>query len=109
MGRRLLALALAAGLLALGADRARAVWDRWIAATELPALTVPVGTEVLARDGTLLRAFPVGDGLWRLAPVRRRTHHAGRPGSGLPYRHPGGVSADAAVACLGGRTVAMAD
>ena len=68
MGRRLLALALAAALLAHGGDRARAAWDRWIAATELPALTVPVGTEVLARDGTLLRAFPVGNGLWRLAP-----------------------------------------
>lgn len=67
-GRRLLALALAAGLLAHGADRARIAWDRWIDTAELPALTVPVGTEVLARDGTLLRAFPVGDGLWRLAP-----------------------------------------
>ncbi|WP_374300501.1 penicillin-binding protein 1C [Paracoccus sp. (in: a-proteobacteria)] len=55
-------------LTAHGADRARAAWDRWIDTTVLPPLAVPVGTEVLARDGTLLRAFPVGDGLWRLAP-----------------------------------------
>ena len=68
LGRRLIALAVALGLLAHGGDRARAAWDCWIDATELPPLTVPVGTEVLARGGTLLRAFPVGDGLWRLAP-----------------------------------------
>ncbi|SOC13713.1 penicillin-binding protein 1C [Rhodobacter maris] len=55
-----LGLALAAG--------ARDGFDSWVAATELPPLTVPVGSEVLARDGTLLRAFPVADGRWRLAP-----------------------------------------
>ena len=68
LGRRLIALAVALGLAAHGTDRARAAWDRWIDATELPPLSVPVGTEVLARDGTLLRAFPVGNGLWRLSP-----------------------------------------
>ena len=68
LGRRLIALAVALGLAAHGGDRARTAWDRWIDATELPPLSVPVGTEVLARDGTLLRAFPVGDGLWRLSP-----------------------------------------
>lgn len=31
-------------------------------------LAVQTGTEVLARDGSLLRAFQVEDGLWRLAP-----------------------------------------
>lgn len=67
-GRRLIALAVALALSAHGADRARLAWDRWIDTTDLPDLSVPVGTEVLARDGTLLRAFPVGDGLWRLAP-----------------------------------------
>ncbi|MFD2175553.1 penicillin-binding protein 1C [Rhodobacter lacus] len=55
-----LALALAAG--------ARDSFDDWVAATDLPPLTVSVGSEVLARDGTLLRAFPVADGRWRLAP-----------------------------------------
>lgn len=70
-GRRLIALAVVLALSANGADRARAAWDRWIDATDLPDLSVPVGTEVLARDGTLLRAFPVGDGLWRLAPPQQ--------------------------------------
>ncbi|VDS10503.1 Penicillin-binding protein 1F [Paracoccus haematequi] len=70
-GRRLIALAVVLALSAHGADRARAAWDRWIDATDLPDLSVPVGTEVLARDGTLLRAFPVGDGLWRLAPPQQ--------------------------------------
>ena len=40
----------------------------WVARTDLPPLSVTVGTEVLARDGTLLRAFQVSDGRWRLAP-----------------------------------------
>lgn len=59
-----LAAALALGLAAGMRD---AVGD-WVAATEMPPLTVIVGSEVLARDGTLLRAFPVADGRWRLAP-----------------------------------------
>ncbi len=42
--------------------------DRWIDDTQLPLLEIPVGTEVLARDGSLLRAFQVADGRWRLAP-----------------------------------------
>jgi len=42
--------------------------DDWIAATDLPPLTVATGTEVVARDGTLLRAFTVADGRWRLDP-----------------------------------------
>lgn len=42
--------------------------DDWVAATDLPILDVAVGTEVLARDGTLLRAFQVADGRWRLDP-----------------------------------------
>jgi penicillin-binding protein 1C len=56
-----LALALWAG--ALGADRFR----DWVAATDLPPLAVEVGTEVVARDGRLLRAYTVADGRWRLA------------------------------------------
>jgi penicillin-binding protein 1C len=58
---------LAAALLFAGAlarDRA----DKWIDATVLPPLTVETGTEIVARDGTLLRAFTVADGRWRLDP-----------------------------------------
>ncbi|SFA54461.1 penicillin-binding protein 1C [Paracoccus halophilus] len=40
--------------------------DLWVAGTELPSLEVAVGAEVLARDGSLLRAFQVADGRWRL-------------------------------------------
>lgn len=60
----LAALALGLALAAGGRD----ALDSWVAATALPPLTVATGTEVLARDGTLLRAFPVADGRWRLAP-----------------------------------------
>ena len=67
-GRRLIAAVAALALLAGGADRARTALSAWIDATALPPLAVATGTEVLARDGSLLRAFPVGDGLWRLAP-----------------------------------------
>lgn len=63
-GRALLALALLLGLAAAGRD----AFDGWIAATDIPPLALPVGTEVLARDGSLLRAFAVEDGRWRLAP-----------------------------------------
>ncbi|MBN2759948.1 MAG: penicillin-binding protein 1C [Rhodobacteraceae bacterium] len=41
--------------------------DRWVAATDLPPLTPATGAEVLANDGTLLRAYTVADGRWRLA------------------------------------------
>lgn len=61
-----LVLVLFAG--ALGRDQAVAALDRWVAATPMPPLRVPVGTQVLARDGSLLRAFQVGDGRWRLSP-----------------------------------------
>src|SRR5699024_1809161 len=67
-GRRLIAAVCALTLAAGAADHARGAFDRWIAATDLPPLAVPVGTEVLARDGSLLRAFQVEDGRWRLAP-----------------------------------------
>jgi len=55
-----------AGLL-LGAAARDAVGD-WIARTDLPALTVATGVEVLDRDGRILRAFTVADGRWRLDP-----------------------------------------
>ncbi|MDO5642918.1 MAG: hypothetical protein Q4G26_11120, partial [Paracoccus sp. (in: a-proteobacteria)] len=59
---------MALAMIGAGADLARAAFWRWIDATPLPMLAVETGTEVLARDGSLLRAFQVGDGLWRLAP-----------------------------------------
>jgi len=62
--RAFFALAFALALIGGGRD----AFDDWVAATDLPPLSVAVGSEVLARDGTLLRAFPVADGRWRLAP-----------------------------------------
>ena len=59
----LIALAAVLWCAALGRDG----FDRWIAATTLPALTPETSAQVLARDGTLLRAFTVDDGRWRLA------------------------------------------
>ncbi len=40
--------------------------DRWIETTELPSLTPAVSATVLDRNGTLLRAYQVESGLWRL-------------------------------------------
>lgn len=67
-GRRLMGLTLALGLMAAGLDTGRARFDAWLGATPLPPLSVVTGTEVVARDGSLLRAFQVEDGIWRLAP-----------------------------------------
>ncbi|WP_347311630.1 penicillin-binding protein 1C [Defluviimonas sp. SAOS-178_SWC] len=61
------ALFLLAAVLLAGAT-ARDALDLWVARTDLPALTIDTGTEVVARDGTLLRAFTVADGRWRLDP-----------------------------------------
>ncbi|WBU54786.1 penicillin-binding protein 1C [Paracoccus sp. SCSIO 75233] len=55
-------------MLAAGADAGRDRFDRWTDATPMPPLEVATGTQVLARDGSLLRGFQVGDGIWRLAP-----------------------------------------
>lgn len=46
---------------------ARDGFDAFIDATELPPLVPETSVEILARDGTLLRAFTVEDGRWRLA------------------------------------------
>lgn len=45
---------------------ARDGFDRWIEATELPPLTVDTSVEIRDRNGILLRAFPVEQGLFRL-------------------------------------------
>jgi penicillin-binding protein 1C len=59
----ILLLAIGLWLGALGRDR----FDTWIDATILPPLQVETSVEVLDRDGTLLRAYTVADGRWRLA------------------------------------------
>ncbi len=64
--RRILPLILVAALFA--AATARDLFDGWIDRTDLPPLAIATSTEVLARDGTLLRAFTVADGRWRLDP-----------------------------------------
>ncbi len=64
--RRILPLVLVAALFATAT--ARDLFDGWIAATGLPPLAIATSTEVLARDGTLLRAFTVADGRWRMDP-----------------------------------------
>jgi penicillin-binding protein 1C len=60
--RAFFAAALALWAAAAGLDGLRA----WVAATVLPPLSLPVSAEVLARDGRLLRAYPVADGRWRM-------------------------------------------
>lgn len=67
-GRRLIAVVAALGLAAGASDAARNRVSAWIDATRMPPLIVAVGTEVLAADGSLLRAFQIENGRWRLAP-----------------------------------------
>lgn len=50
-------------LAAIGRDQ----FDAWIDATDLPPLIVQTSTEVLDRNGQLLRSYTVADGRWRLA------------------------------------------
>ena len=52
----------------LGVAALRDAFDLWIDATALPPLVLETSVEVAARDGTLLRAFTVADGRWRLDP-----------------------------------------
>ncbi len=56
------AAALALGLTAYERDSV----DAWIAATRLPILQVAVGTEILDRNGEVLRAYTTAGGRWRL-------------------------------------------
>lgn len=58
------ALLLVAGSCALGLRSL----DRWIAATQLPVTLAQTSTEVFDRNGTLMRVYPVGTGLWRMTP-----------------------------------------
>lgn len=43
-------------------------FDRWIAATDLPPLPAATSAEMRDRSGSLLRAWQVEDGRWRLSP-----------------------------------------
>ena len=61
--RWIILLALGLWLGAVGRDR----FDSWIDATILPPLAVETSVEVLDRTDTLLRAYTVADGRWRLA------------------------------------------
>ncbi len=61
--RWLISAAAGLWLAALGRDAV----DDWIDATVLPPLTIQTSTEVLDRNGQLLRAYTVADGRWRLA------------------------------------------
>jgi penicillin-binding protein 1C len=61
--RSLFALALVLWAGAAGRD----AFDAWVDATELPTLVVEHSSEVLDRNGDLLRAYTVADGRWRLA------------------------------------------
>lgn len=61
--RWFITLALTLWLAAFGRDR----FDLWVDATVLPSLAVETSVEVLDRTGSLLRAYTVADGRWRLA------------------------------------------
>ncbi len=54
------------GLLLFITAAARDAFDDWVDATVLPSLTAETSAEVLDRNGTLLRAYTVADGRWRL-------------------------------------------
>lgn len=40
--------------------------DQWVVSTDVPSLIIETSVEVLDRNGTLLRAYTVADGRWRL-------------------------------------------
>ncbi|MDP2082122.1 MAG: penicillin-binding protein 1C [Pseudotabrizicola sp.] len=65
MMRASIAFSLAASLFLTGLARDR--FDDWITATHLPPLALETSVEVTDRDGTLLRAYTVADGRWRMA------------------------------------------
>ncbi|MEX0365606.1 MAG: penicillin-binding protein 1C [Ruegeria sp.] len=61
-----LLLSLAAYLFLAGL--ARDAVEDWVAHTELPPVLAETSVEVRDRNGTLLRTYPVEDGIWRLRP-----------------------------------------
>ncbi len=56
------------GMLLFLAGALRDAGDQWISDTDLPLILTETSTEVRDRNGALLRAYPVGTGIWRLAP-----------------------------------------
>lgn len=61
--KRLAALAVALALLSWGGMRG---FDHWVETTDLPPVLSETSVELRDRNGALLRAFPVADGLMRL-------------------------------------------
>ncbi len=55
-------------LLLFAAAGLRDAFDGWVDRTRLPPVLSATSTELRDRDGALLRAYQVGDGLWRLVP-----------------------------------------
>ena len=53
--------------LLVGFAAAQNSWDSWISRTQLPLVLAETSVEVRDRNGDLLRAYTVEDGLWRLA------------------------------------------
>ncbi|MDQ7080830.1 MAG: penicillin-binding protein 1C [Paracoccaceae bacterium] len=65
--RRILLIALLCnGVLLAGVALGLRGLDRWVSATVLPPLSLPMSRVVEDRDGHLLRAYMVDDGIWRL-------------------------------------------
>ena len=60
--RLILALAALLYVGALGRDQ----FDAWVDRTDLPVLVQDTSVETRGHDGTLMRAYTVEDGLWRL-------------------------------------------
>ncbi len=60
---RFILIAAALYVVALGRD----AFDDWIDATEIPPLALDSSVEMLDRHGSLLRAYTVSDGRWRMA------------------------------------------
>ncbi len=60
----LIALAIGLGVAAALRDAA----DRWVDRTILPMTLAETSVEIRDRRGELLRAYTVGDGIWRLSP-----------------------------------------
>jgi penicillin-binding protein 1C len=65
--RRFASFLFATALLLAAAGAARDRFDLWIAQTSLPPTLSETSVETRDRNGALLRAYQVGDGIWRLA------------------------------------------
>ena len=65
--RRFAVLLFALSLVLLTGAYSRDRFDLWIADTDMPALVLPTGAQILDRNGQLLRAYTVADGgcMWR--------------------------------------------